>query len=68
MSAERLRKILDDQFTGDLEAMATVLRISVRVLKGMLDGTIPIPEWVWERLEPKPKAPRRTTRTSRKFP
>lgn len=52
MSVERLNRILQEQFNGDVEEMAKFLNISVEELEGMLDGTIPIPEWVWEKLEP----------------
>ncbi|WP_139334226.1 MULTISPECIES: hypothetical protein [Acidiphilium] len=55
MSAERLKQILEDRFHGDLEEMAKFLEISVEELEGMLDGKIPIPDWVWRWLEPAPE-------------
>jgi hypothetical protein len=68
MSVEKLNKILEERFRGDPRAMAAFLGIPVEELEGMLDGTLPTPEWIWERLEPRPPAPPPIPRHTPGFP
>lgn len=61
MSNGKLNAILSERFNGDIGAMAAFLGISVDELEGMLDGSLSIPAWVWEKLgwepeqEPEPE-------------
>jgi hypothetical protein len=55
MTLNRLEQILKNRFGGDLGKLAKFLGISISDLEKYLANPSSAPDWVWERLDPKPK-------------